>query len=75
MYTHVAYGYLDEGGQLDRRFRELMERIASMNGWFVPVGTLLDYLGGVRGVHTLTDVERQRLEWRWLRGKALHGTS
>ena len=33
--------YIDDG-RLDPRFVQLMERLSAKNGWFVPVGTLLD---------------------------------
>jgi hypothetical protein len=71
MYTHFARGFV-ENGQINQRFRSLMERISRMNGWFVPVRTLLDYVLEVRGDHVLTDRERSRLERRWLTHKLLH---
>ncbi len=43
-----------------------MTRLSRMNGWFVPVYQLLDYLLEAKGLHTLTDAERTRLERRWL---------
>ena len=52
-----------------------MKRLSQKKGWFVPVGTLLDYLRTQRGGHILDIAERRRLERRWLRGKLLHGTS
>jgi hypothetical protein len=74
MYTHFASGFLDEGG-LDRRFTELMTRLAGKNGWFVPVTTLLDHLAAERGQTVLSARERRSLEWRWLRSKARVGYS
>lgn len=75
MYTHFAKGfYLD--GQLDARFVELMRRLAALGGWFVPVGTLLDFLASRNGgIHTLSPSERNRLQRRWLLTKLLHGSS
>jgi hypothetical protein len=74
MYTHFAKGFHD-GKQLDPVFRRLTERLAGKDGWFVPVGTLLDYLMEKKGRHVLTDAERRSLEWRWLRYKLVTGTS
>ena len=68
MYTHLASGFC-VNGSLDGRFRALMERLSRLNGWFVPVHTLLDYLASVRGVHTITDRERSQLERKWLAHK------
>ena len=68
MYTHFASGFWSQG-ELNRRFRELMGRLASKNGWFVPVTTLLDYVVEKRGLSVLTPAQRGTLERRWLRSK------
>ncbi len=72
MYTHFAYGFYRENN-LDRRFEQLIRRLARMNGWFVPVRTLLDFLLETKGPHVLSSTERRRLEWRWLLHKARVG--
>ena len=65
MYAHLGQDfYLD--GQLNDRFRQLMIRLSRMNGWFVPVRTLLDYLVKAKETHQLADSERRQLERRWL---------
>ena len=71
MYTHLACGFL-ENGEINKRFRTLMERLSKMNGWFVPVYTLLDYLLASQGHHEITKDERQGLERKWLRHKILY---
>jgi hypothetical protein len=71
MYTHLACGFLDNGG-VNGRFRFLMERLSKMNGWFVPVHTLLDYLLSCRGHRDITQAERQALERKWLAHKILY---
>jgi hypothetical protein len=72
MYTHFACGFYG-GNDLDQRFERLIRRLARMNGWFVPVRTLLDFLLETKGHHELSDAERRRLEWRWLLHKARVG--
>lgn len=72
MYTHFAYGFYREN-ELDRRFVRLIRRLARLNGWFVPVRTLLDFLLETKGPHELSSAERRRLEWRWLLHKARVG--
>jgi hypothetical protein len=73
MYTHFGHGYVDSGGKLDPRFRRAMERLAKMEGWFVPVTTMLD---SMRKPDTrLSDSDRQRLERRWLIHKVRFGTA
>lgn len=74
MYTHFGHGFWD-GRQLHRRFRELMTRLSRRNGWFVPVGTLLDYLLARNPNPVLTPAERRRLERRWLIHKVRFGTA
>jgi hypothetical protein len=74
MYTHFGHGYV-RNGRLDPRFRALMTRLSRMNGWFVPVGTLLNYLRSQRGLHVLTTRERAELERRWLWDKIRNGTA
>jgi hypothetical protein len=74
MYAHFAYEFA-ERGVLNPRFRELMERLSKKNGWFVPVGTLLDYINRVRGPVTLERAQRNYLERRWLVYKIRSGTA
>lgn len=71
MYTHLANGFV-ENGQINQRFRSLMEHLSRMNGWFVPVRTLLDYILEVRGRHVITRRQRSSLERRWLTHKLLY---
>jgi hypothetical protein len=58
---------------VDARFARLLGRIAGKNGWFVPVSTLLDHIRSQRGLLTLSDAERRRLEWRWFVHKLVVG--
>jgi hypothetical protein len=75
MYTHFAKGFHADG-QLHGRFVERMKRLASLGGWFVPVGELLDFLRDWNGgLHEITPAERRALEWRWLAAKLRHGSS
>jgi hypothetical protein len=74
MYTHFAKGFYD-GKKLDRRFEELMRRLAKKNGWFVRVAVLLDHLLAVKGHCEITDAQRRRLERKWLLEKMMTGTS
>ena len=75
MYTHFAKGFFKDG-KIDARIQRLMNRLASLGGWFVPVGTLLDFLAVQNGGnHEITAAERSRLQWRWLLSKLRHGSS
>ena len=44
VYTHFAYGFVDENGQLNATTKERLEDLASRNGYFVPVSQLLDLM-------------------------------
>ena len=74
MYTHFGHGFVD-AGRLDPRFRRIMEHISRRDGWFVPVGTLLEHLRGGKPEHELTPDQRASLERRWLWLKLRNGTS
>jgi hypothetical protein len=75
MYTHFGHGFFDPSGRMDETFRKQMQRLSKMNGWFVPLTTLLDYLGEQQGECTLSDEQRSWLERRWLWEKLFRGTS
>jgi hypothetical protein len=74
MYVHFGHRFY-ENGRLQPEFRRIMEAIARRNGWFAPVGTILDYIRAQRGDHRISDAERAGLEWRWLRHKIRFGTA
>ena len=71
MYTHLASGFVEKG-KINQRFQGLMERMSKMNGWFVPVHALLDYILQARGNYCISDSERSALERRWIWHKILH---
>jgi hypothetical protein len=74
VYTHFGLGFASDG-ILDSRFRLLMQRLTRKNGWFVPVGVLLNYLLAQRSDSVLTTRQRRDMEWRWLGNKLLKGIS
>lgn len=65
MYTHFGKDFY-KNGNINSRFKFLMNRLSKKNGWFVPVSTLLDYLLEVKGQYTISNRERKRLERKWL---------
>jgi len=75
VYTHFASGFT-ENGRLHAEFKRLMERLAGLPGWFVPVSTLLDHLRSRPGwIEQVDPRYLARLEWRWLLEKLRKGTS
>jgi len=74
MYTHFASGFFTDG-KLDSGFRKSMEMLSEKNGWYIPVGELLDYICNTRGTHEVSTLERKALEWHWLFHKLKVGHS
>lgn len=74
MYVHFGHQF-HENGRVQPGFLRTMERLAGKNGWFAPVGTILDYVRAQRGEHEITDRERAALERRWLWHKVRYGTA
>jgi len=74
LHTYFACGFYKEG-EVDRRFRDLMDRLCRKNGWFVPVSTLLDHLRESNGLPNVTGPERHALERAWVKYKMRVGRS
>ena len=68
MYTHFASGFC-RGGEVDPVFQRLMRRLSRLNGWFVPVSELLDFLLAGKTQRTISAGELTRMENRWIRYK------
>lgn len=62
--THLGKGYV-RNGEVHPRTRAVLERLARRDGWFPPVGELLDFLRAQRSSSTLPRREWARLQWRW----------
>jgi hypothetical protein len=72
-YSHFAFGFAEDG-RPDSRFAQLVERLASLPGWFVPASTLLDYLRLQPGWQTDRSAQELRgVQRRWLRSRLLRG--
>ncbi len=68
MYTHFASGFAS-GGILDPAFTRLMRRLSKLNGWFVPVSELLEFLLREKPGRTIPASELAAMENRWIRYK------
>ena len=64
--THLGKGFA-KNGEVDRLVRRRLESMAARDGWFVPVGELLDWLHARRGTDQLPNDEWDRMQWRWAR--------
>jgi hypothetical protein len=69
MYAHFACGFVKDG-IVHARTEELLRRLASQNGWFVPVSTLLDFLRAERRAAIIPALELASMEHRWAYDKA-----
>lgn len=66
LYTHFGKRFFANGG-LDAQFEKTMRRLGKMNGWFVTVAELLDFLAKQQPQRKIiTARERRQLEHRWL---------
>lgn len=68
MYTHLACGFAS-AGKVDPRTEQLLRRLASRNGWFVPVCDLLDFLREERKTAKISAREFVSMEKHWIRDR------
>lgn len=68
MYTHFASGSFRDG-KVHPVFERLMRRLSKLNGWFVPVSELLEFLLAGKKQPTIPFGELRRMENRWIRHK------
>jgi len=64
--THFGKGF-GGGGKPHPETRRLLELLAARNGWFPPVGELLDWLRAQHQSDELPSSEWRRMQWRWAR--------
>jgi len=62
--THLAKGFVANGTVMPETER-LLQRLSDRPGWFVPVGTLLDWLVEQGVARPLPPSEWRRMQWRW----------
>lgn len=62
--THFGKGFVRDG-TLHRETQRLLDLLARRNGWFPPVGELLDWLRARRETDGLPRREWRRMQWRW----------
>ncbi len=66
VYTHFASGFVKEG-KVHEEFRKNLEYLAAQGGWFVPAGTLLEFLRKQKtGDGPLSGFGQFRLDMAWL---------
>jgi hypothetical protein len=72
-YTHFGFGFA-KNGRPDPRFARVVERLAGLPGWFVPVSTLLDHLRARPGWQADPGPRRLGvLRRRWMLSKLRRG--
>jgi hypothetical protein len=68
--THLGKGF-GVDGKVHPETQRLLELLAARNGWFPPVGALLDWLRARREHDGLPAGEWRRMQWRWARDLVL----
>lgn len=66
VYTHFAYGFVDENGKVNKDFEESLRYLSSKNGWFVPASKLLDYLQSFRKKEYISGYDAFLLDMKWI---------
>ncbi len=74
IYTHFGKGFVQDG-KLRPEFIQVMQSLAAKDGWFVPVGDLLDTMLHQNGHRVIQKSQRSTLEWNWLFHKLAIGSS
>jgi len=68
VYTHFASGFVDAAGKVDARFRQRMEHLASLDGFFEPASTVLDHL---KSQQKINQVYIRPSTGHWLRDRII----
>lgn len=66
VYTHFAYNFVDSKGRVNKDFLRNIEYLSSKDGWFVPAGTILDFLLSCKESHYASKAYLTRLDLRWV---------
>jgi hypothetical protein len=66
IYTHFSCGFTEQNGELNMKFKEYVEYLASKNGWFVPASEILDYLLENKADNTVNQLYLNILDLKWL---------
>jgi len=62
--THFGKGFVTKGAVVPDT-EQLLRQLVRRRGWFVPVGTLLDWLVQQRVAGSLSAAEWRWMQWRW----------
>ena len=69
-----CYGFV-KNGQVNQETKKLLINLSKRNGWFVPVGRLLDFLQRQHFSNIIPKKEKIKMEYKWFLNKMIHGTS
>jgi len=64
--THFGKGFV-ANGRVNDETAFLLESLSKRQGWFVPVGQLLDWLTANGSAGPIPRAEWRRMQWQWLR--------
>lgn len=53
VYTHFAYGFIEQNSSCYDEFKKRLIKLSQLNGWFVPVSTMLHRLSLLKNVEIL----------------------
>jgi hypothetical protein len=53
VYTHFAYGFINDNGILDQEVKNQLKKISALDGWFAPASTILNRFIQMRAIEVL----------------------
>ena len=65
MSTHLGKGFAKNGVVRDS-VKRIFDFVAEQDGWFAPVGEVLEWTKKNNDHTSISDSERTHLEWRWM---------
>jgi len=71
VYTHLACGFLERNGEINRTFKKNIDYLSLQNGWFAPASKILDYLLKSKGEGKTNQLYLNLLDLSWLFGRIL----
>jgi hypothetical protein len=66
IYTHFAFGYVDQFGKLNEDFKKTIDKLSKLNGYFAPATEILDILNEQRQTQYLNSYQLFKLDCKWL---------
>lgn len=71
IYTHFAYGFVDENGNLNEEFKNCIDYLSNQNGWFAPATKILDFIKSKRNIEYISNIKSLYLDIIWFKERLI----